>query len=516
MALLIRNTMAVMDAVSAPRDTTDILIEAGRIARIDRGIEAPAGAKVLDGTNLIAIPGFVNAHTHSNESFEQGFYDALPLEVWLAWKYPPFAVPRLPERVHYLRTMLLAIECVRSGITTVQDDLINGLADPQAFDGSAAAYRDLGLRASITVSMSDKPPLVSMLWTDDFLASDLRDELSKARALTWQEHFALFERHYAKWNGAARDRIRVILGPIGPQWCTDDLLQAATELSLARGIAVHTHTLESKIHTVQSEQFYGRPMVEHLAALGVLTPNFALNHAIWLTDPEIALLAEKGSSITHNPVSNLKLGCGIARIPALLKAGVSVGLGTDGTSTSDRADMFRSLGLAAMLHRLADLDYETWTDAADAFHMATVGAARTALLHHDVGRLAVGMKADISLIDRHDYGLIPLKRPIVQLAYAVNSDAVKTVIVDGEIVMEDRALTKVDETALKLEIREEAERYLRDHVPLMETVAKRYESYWRQTHMRAAATAVPASHAPVRLGCSCSEHAMIHTCGRLD
>jgi 5-methylthioadenosine/S-adenosylhomocysteine deaminase len=516
MTLLIRNTMVVVDAVSTPLDKMDILIEAGRIARIDYGIEPPPGAQVMDGSDLIAIPGFVNAHTHSNESFEQGFYDALPLEVWLAWKYPPFAVPRLPERVHYLRTMLLAIECVRSGITTVQDDLINGLTDPQAFDGSASAYRDLGLRANITVSMSDKPPLASMLWTNDFLSPDLKDELSKARALTWQEHLQLFERHFATWNEVSNDRIRVILGPIGPQWCTDDLLQASTEISKARNIPVHTHTLESKIHTVQAQEFYGRPMIEHLAGIGVLTPNFALNHAVWLTDNDIALLAEYGSSITHNPVSNLKLGCGIARIPALLKAGVPVGLGTDGTSTSDRADMFRSLGLAAMLHRVADLDYDTWTDAADAFHMATVGAARTAMLHKDVGRLAVGMKADLTLIDRYDYGLIPLKRPLVQLAYAVNSEAVKTVIVDGDIVMRDRVLTKIDETDIKAEIREEAERYLRDHVPLMERVARRYESYWQKTHMRAAATVVPASHAPVRLACACSEHALIHTCGRLD
>jgi 5-methylthioadenosine/S-adenosylhomocysteine deaminase len=516
MSLLIRKTLIVPDARTAPEDGVDILIRDGRIAAIGQALEPPRDAEVLDGSALIAIPGFVNAHTHSNESFEQGFYDALPLEVWLCWKYPPFAVPRLPERVHYLRTMLLAIESLRSGITTVQDDLINGLADPSAFDGSAAAYRDLGLRASITVSMSDKPPLASMLWADEFLSDELRQELSTARALTWQEHLGLFERHFAKWNGTADDRIRVILGPIGPQWCTDDLLQAVTEVSLARGLPVHTHTLESKIHAVQAEQFYGGPMVEHLARLGVLTPNFALNHAVYLTDREIELIAGAGSSITHNPVSNLKLGCGIARVPALLQAGVPVGLGTDGTSTSDRADMFRSLALAATLHRLADLDYETWTDAQDAFEMATTGAARTARLHKDVGRIAVGLKADITLIERNDYGLIPLKHPVRQLTYAVNSDAVRTVVVDGRIVMRDRVLTQVDEAGLKAEIREEAERYLRDNVPLMEQTAKRYESYWRNTHMRAAATIVPASHAPIRLPCGCTEHATIHTCARMD
>ena len=516
MTLLIRNTMVLRDTQSAPEDATDILIEGATIAAIGPGLPAPPGAEVIDGSNRIALPGFVNAHTHSNESFEQGFYDAMPLEVWLAWKYPPFAVPRLPERVHYLRTMLLAIECVRSGVTMVQDDLINGLADPAAFDGSAAAYRDIGLRASITVSMSDKPPLASMLWTDDFLAPDLAEDLSKARALTWDEHLALFRRHHARWNGAGHDRLRVILGPIGPQWCSDRLLAEVAAISVAEGIPVHTHTLESKIHTVQAQMFYGRPMVEHLAALGVLTPHFALNHAVWLTDPEIELIAAHGASITHNPMSNLKLGCGIARIPALRAAGVPIGIGTDGTSTSDRADMFRSLALAAILHRVADLDPATWPDAADAFEMATLGGARTAGRAAEVGRLAPGRKADLMLVDRHDYGLIPLKRPLSQIVYAVNSDAVQSVIVDGRVVMADRRLTQVDEAALKAEIAEEAARYLRDHVPVMEAVARRYDSYWRRTHLRAAATVVPASHAPVRLPCGCTPAATIHTCARLD
>ena len=147
--------------------------------------------------------------------------------------------------------------------------------------------------------------------------------------------------------------------------------------------------------------------------------------------------------------------------------------------------------------------------------MATLGGARTAGRAAEVGRLEPGRKADLMLVDRHDYGLIPLKKPLTQLVYGVNSDAVQSVIVDGRVVMADRRLTQVDETALKAEIAEEAARYLRDHVPVMEAVARRYDGYWRRTHLRAAATVVPASHAPVRLPCGCTPAATIHTCARL-
>lgn len=498
----------VVASATAEAVAADVLVEGARIVAVGPDLARRAealGATRIDARDRLVLPGFVNAHTHSNESFEQGFYDALPLEVWLLWKYPPFAIPRLPERVHYLRTMLLAIECVRSGYTTVQDDLINQLADPAAFDGSAAAYRDLGLRANVTTSMWDRPAAASLLWLEDLATPEQQAEYRKLGAVDWRDQIALFERNVARWHGVGDGRLRVIPGPVGPQWCSDDLLQAATEISRARDLPVHTHTLESRMHAVQGQAIYGRTIVEHLARIGVLQPRFTLNHAIWLTDRDVELVAEAGACVTHNPMSNLKLGAGVARVRDLLKAGVPVGLGSDGTSTSDRADAFRSLALAAVLHRVDDQDYETWTTAADAFAMATTGAARTAGLEREVGVIEPGRLADLILVDASDYGLIPLKRPVSQLVYAVNSDAVRTVVVDGRVVMDERRLTMIDEAAIKAEIRAEAERYLRDHVPAMEAQARRFESYWRAAHMRVAETPVPADAARVRVGCTCGQ-----------
>jgi 5-methylthioadenosine/S-adenosylhomocysteine deaminase len=506
--ILIRHGYVVPGAHRPHLDDADILVEGGRIAALGHDLasqEAVArrNPRAIDAAKRIVIPGFINAHTHSNESFCQGFWDALPLEVWSLHAYPPFALTPLPERTHYLRTMLLAVECVRSGITTVQDDLINRLAETAAFDGSAAAYRDIGLRAAITTSMSDRAFLEPLPWVDELMDPGIKAELATLPTATWKDQMAMFERNFVAWHGGGDGRIRAILGPVGPQWCSDELLQAATEISLARGLPVHTHTLESKLQAVQAELMYGCTMVEHLDRIGALTPHFTLNHAIWLTGGEIERLGARGCSISHNPLSNLKLGSGIARVRDLKNAGVNVALGTDGTSTSDRADMLRSLGMAALIHRVGDMDYETWVTAEEAFEMATAGSARSCGLADDIGTIEVGKKADLVLLDREDYGFIPLFKPIQQLAYAVNSDAVRTVLVDGEVVMEERRLTRIDEAALKAEMIEAAAAFVRDHMPLMERTAARFLPYYRAAHMRAAATDVPASRAPVRLPCGC-------------
>src|SRR5260370_38150476 len=195
------------------------------------------------------------------------------------------------------------------------------------------------------------------------------------------------------------------------------------------------HALESKLQAVQAQLLYGRPIVEHLDALGVLTRNLTLNHAIWLTDGEIERLGARGCSISHNPLSNLKLGSGVARVRDLKRAGVNVALGTDGTSTADRADMLRSLGMAALIHRIGDMDYETWVTAEEAFEMATIGSARSTGLADDIGPIEGGKKADLVLLDREDYGFLPLHRPVQQLAYAVNPHALRTRLVSGEAAM---------------------------------------------------------------------------------
>src|SRR6266446_3700858 len=269
MALLIANGHIVTgDAADSRLTRGDLLIVGNRIAMIGRDLGSEAATfsdlETIDARRSFVMPGLINAHIHSNEGFEQGAYDNLPLELWLLESYPPWGMPRFSERQHYLRTMLTAIEAIRSGTTTLQDDL--------------------------------------------------------------------FHRHFAKWHGHA-GRLSIVLGPCGPQRCTDELLMEATQLSRQHGIGVHSHVLETRTQAVTAQQLYNNTMVEHMHDLGVLTPRLTINHGIWLTQREIELLGAAGCSVTHNPLSNMKLGSGVCPVRRLLEAGANLALGTDGRTT---------------------------------------------------------------------------------------------------------------------------------------------------------------------------------------
>lgn len=503
MAILIRDGYVLTgDAQQTCLPCASVLIEGDRITAISTDtaslLEQNADVEVIDASRRLVLPGFVNAHMHSNESFEQGAYDNLPLEIWLLYKYPPFILPPLTKHDQYLRTMLCAIRSIKSGVTSIQDDVINyGALDVIA--GACAAYRDAGLRAWVTADLGDRQYLEPLPWIDELMPADLRQSLAAIPNPHWQDQMALFEQAYSDWHGVD-DLIRIILAPVGPQWCSRELLQAVTEASIAKNLPVHMHCLETKTQAVTAQWLYGKPVVEYLHDIGFLTSRVTLNHAIWLTDREIELLGEHHCSITHNPLSNLKLGSGICPVRKLLNAGVNVALGTDGVCTSDTADIFTALNSAALLHRIGTFNYDEWITAAEAYHMATIAGARSSLMDQAVGSLEVGKKADVILIDRYAWSLIPLNRPIQQLAFSTTSDAVQTSIINGKIVMRDRVLTQVDEAALNQEISEVANHYLNTLLPQMTAIAQQFEPYFRAICDRATATEMVIGSTRVHLG----------------
>lgn len=495
MAILIKNGYVVTgDAAGSRHDQADVLIEGNRIAAIGPALDAAPlddlAIEQIDARGAIVMPGFVNAHIHSNEGFEQGAYDNLPLELWLLQSYPPWGMPRFTERQHYLRTMLTAIESIRSGATTVQDDLLHFFCTPEGVDGAAKAYVDAGLRALITVTMWDRPLADSLPYGRDIIPASLQDELAATPPPTAADFIGLYQRHRRAWQGCA-GRIGILLGPCGTQRCTDALLAAVTDLSRQDEAAVHVHVLETRTQAVTAQQLYGKSMVEHMHDLGMLTPRLTINHAIWLTQREIELLGDNGSSITHNPLSNLKLGSGVCPIRRHLRAGVNVALGTDGPTTSDTADIIAAMKAAALLHKIGTPAYEDWGTADEAFRMATMGGARSCLMEKEIGSLEVGKKADIILLDRKAWGFVPLHDPVRQLAYSVTSEAVTHVIVDGRVLMRDRIITVLDEAAIKAEVAECAERFRRDDLPRMRAGAARLAPHIAAIYRRAWATPLP-------------------------
>ena len=265
MSILIENGLIVTNDDAGTRlDPGGVLIEEDRIAWVGPMDAAPEAARLpevetIDARRSIVMPGLVNAHMHSNECFEQGAYDNLPLELWLIQSYPPFGMPRLSEREHYLRTMICAMESIRSGVTTVQDDLLHIQVTPEAVDGAAKAYDDAGLRAVITVAMWDRPFLDCMPYLRNIVPADLAAELDALPLATAEAQISLFERHHRRWQGHG-GLLKIIPAPSGPQRCSDDLLRAAAELSARYDLPVHTHVLESKVQAVTGHDFYGKTL----------------------------------------------------------------------------------------------------------------------------------------------------------------------------------------------------------------------------------------------------------------
>ena len=507
-AILIRNGwIYTNDAAKTVHERGDVLVVGSKIQAIGPDLSQEAAAlpdlKVIDASNRLVMPGFVDAHMHSNEGFEMGRYDNLPLEIWLSEVYPPFHESHLDWRVKYLRAMLVGIVSVRSGVTSLQDDVINLGFKSDAVDATASAYRDLGLRGWITASMWDESFCDSLPFLRQTMPADLVAALDALPLPDRAEQIALFRELHASWHG--KDNIRIILGPCGPQRCSVGLLEEVADLSDKLDLPIHCHVLETRTQAVTGQEKYGRTLVQFLKDAGCLTHRLTMNHAVWLTEADIQMMGDVGCSITHNPLANLKLGSGVAPVRELLRAGVNVALGCDGVASADTADMFEAFKAAAMLHKIGTHDFREWISAHEVMQMATLAGARSSLMQNEVGSLEVGKQADIILLDRKAWGFIPLHDPIQQIAFSASSESVRTSIIAGRVVMEERKLTFVDEDALRDEISEAAERFRLEECPRMSRHAATVRPWLEQMYAKATSgdidlTARSRRFAPVQTG----------------
>jgi 5-methylthioadenosine/S-adenosylhomocysteine deaminase len=446
----------------------DIAIVGGRIQSVvpaAAGLRNASSAAAIDGSDLIAYPGFVNAHTHSNEAFEQGSYDGLALETWLAMAYPPLGGEKHAPRLHYLRAMMIALQSLRSGVTALHDDFLNPGCSDEALDKVLDAYRDIGLRASVAVTFSDRPYLDALPDARRFCPAQLAAQLDALPIGEFAAQKRFFENALHRLEQRGEPRLGLSLGPRGPQRCTPDLLRCVAELAARHQLPVHMHLLESRAQALAAQRQYGKTFVQLLDDLGLLGPRLTLNHAIWLTSPDIALIAARGAKVVHNPLSNFKLSSGLCPLKKLLAAGVTVGLGSDGPATGDTADFVETIRMAALVHKL-DVEEESEAPSAERIvSMATAGGAATMGGQGRFGEIKVGQEADLTLLDANHLAFVPLNDADRQLCYSATSSAVHTVIVAGRVVFVDGKCTLVDEQALRKEIRDEAERFRRTVIP---------------------------------------------------
>jgi len=396
----------------------------------------------------------VNAHNHSNENWFRGMWDNLPLEPWMLFSYPALAAPsQSPEEI-YLRTVFGALEQLRSGATCVVDFLyeLDGFTT-ESLEAVVRGYRDAGLRALIALGIGDRAYHETVILEEGLVSRELIEQLEAERPPSWDE-WQRFCREAVERFHRPDEGISIALGPSGPQRCTDEMLAGCAALADELDLVIHIHVLETRMQAVSGRRMYGKTLVEHMDAIGFLSPRVVFAHGIWLTPGDIEVVRDRGVTVAHNPASNLKLGSGLAAVPTLLAEGVNVALGTDGMSSNDGLDMFASLKLAALLHKLWGIDYEEWLGAREAWQLATLGGAQAAGDPAGLGVIEAGRRADLVLLDLESRVFTPLNDPLRQLAFGSATLAVDSVLVGGEWSVREGRTTRVDEGEILARVRE--------------------------------------------------------------
>lgn len=417
----------------------DVLIEDGTIAAVGGALQS-AGVAELDASGMLVLPGLINAHMHSGENFNPGLYENLPLDVWFVRSHQVTRSQPPSREAIYVRTLLGAALMLRSGTTTAVDFLYEAPAITlETLEPVVQAYRDAGLRATILLGVADLP-FAQSLPLDGDAAFAAAQEATPPRLESIME---LAEAATDRWH-EPNGLIGIGLGPSAPQRCSPELLRATLEFTRERGLAWQTHVLETKTQAVTSRDWHGESFIERLAGDGLLGEDSTLVHTVWLSDRDIELMARHGCSAVHCLLSNLRLGDGFARLPALQRAGVPLALGTDGRGCDETLDMFELTKMTALVHKARGGDYRSWPTAAEAFRMATVGGSSVAGHGPHLGRIEPGAKGDLVLLRRDSLAFAPVNEPVRQLVYGAPSRDVDTVIVDGRVAVQAGELTGLD------------------------------------------------------------------------
>lgn len=414
--------------------TVDVQIESDRIAAI--APQLPVNGTAIDGRNKLLLPGFFNAHTHSSEMWQRGLISPVPLELWLTelYDFPPLD----PEQI-YLSALGTAVETLLSGGTSVVDHLVL-IPDKEIETVAAAvrAYREIGIRAFIAPLIQDEVLSAGIPTGGSEVEREAYFRSTNEILVMMAEIVAQFHR--------PEEGISVLVAPTGIQLCSDALFTGCIELSDRYNLCRHSHLLETKAQQKLAQEKYGCSAVEHLNRIGYLSDRTSLAHCVWLSDDDINILAQTQSTVVHNPLSNLRLGSGIAPILKYRQAGINVSFGCDGSASNDSQDLLEAIKIGSILHTVTDSDYHHWITPRQAVEMASLGGAK-GVNRADLGTLTTGQKADLVLYDLTSLSLLPRTDPIGLLVLGRPNQVVDSVWINGkQIVSQGRVTTiNVDE-----------------------------------------------------------------------
>ena len=367
------------------------------------------GAEVIDADGKIAVPGMVNTHTHAAMTLLRSYADDMVLMDWLQNKIWP-AEDGLTDDDIYWGTMLSIAEMLKSGTTCFADMYFS-------MDRVADAVAETGIRAALSRGLTG--------FSDENFAK-------------LEENAVLFKERHNSCNG----RIRVMLGPHAPYTCSMDYLKKVVAKAQELGSEIHMHLAETRGEVDDCLKEHGMSPIKLMDSIGMFECGTLAAHCVHVDEEDMALMAAKNVRVAHNPQSNLKLASGIAPVPAMLKHGIIVGLGTDGTSSNNNLDMLEECRLAAMLHKNMTGDPQI-LPAAEALALATSEGAK-ALGFKNLGKIEAGQIADIVLYDMDKPYWHPRHDRISLFVYAANAGDADTVIIDGKVLMQNGRLLNMD------------------------------------------------------------------------
>lgn len=402
---------------------TDIYVEDDKIAALGQEPEGFAADRVLDGTDKLVIPGLINMHTHNYMTLFRNLADDVPFEEWLFNRVMPREDKMTPEDA-YLGATLGIMEMLRSGTTCFNDMQMH-------IHQTTKAAVDAGIRASIGRGLSGD-----------------REEEGGIRRI--REALEEIE----QWS--KEPLLSFTMAPHAPYSCTGAYMQQAAEIAREKNIPLHIHLSESESEVANLKKEKGVSPIAYAEQLGLLDQPIIIAHCVKVDEHDIELLAKPTVSVVTNPASNMKLGNGFAPVPQMLTAGVNVCLGTDGASSNNALNLFREMGLVTLIHK-GQMGDAVSVSAVQALKMVTENAAKALGQANRLGKIAPGYQADLVLMDLNVPQMLPANNIVSSLAYSANGSEVETVMIRGEIVMENRRFTRIDEEWVQFEVKRRCE-----------------------------------------------------------
>lgn len=394
-----------------------LIIDRGQIIDIgvdDKILEKYRPTLEIKADKKLIMPGLINTHTHAAMNIYRGFADDMPLKEWLNDYVFPYEAKYTTEHTIKSGTELAVIEMIKSGTT-----FFNNMYFYE--DIAAQVAKKTGIKALLNEGLLDFPT---------------------PNMKTPKEGLSYIEMLVNKYKND--ELVKIGVAPHAPYTCSPELIKEAKKLSDKYQIPLHIHLSETQWEFDNYIEKFGQTPTEYLESLNVLDKNVIAAHAVHLTDKDIEIMKKYDVGVAHNPECNMKLVSGIAPIPKMQKAGIKVGLATDGVASNNNLDLFQEMRSAAFIHKINSQD-PTVADAKSIVRMATIDAAKVVGMDSEIGSLERGKKADITIIDLHKPHLVPLYNIYSQIVYSMSGQDVDTVIINGKVIMQNRNMLTINE-----------------------------------------------------------------------